>query len=331
MGYSKLNNITKIGLVNLFNGKEGHLMNMWKRTRVSIGIGAMLCVVLTLTACGSGNKNGPDKTTLEQDLISNLTNYKEFLTLGSYEIEQSMTDDSNYTATIDVVAEAASGCAEYQFTADVTYTKYDQGWALDNCELTEKGYEIVEYPTEIEIIDTDNSTDDKVVMKKIDVEVYEEEDETVVCSEPYEIVEDQYSETGSRCTYYKYSEIFDVWNPDNIEPIEKILSIKFNKNIEGIWKAEVPGFLEDSTATISNVTDTSFDIYLPYFEVTCHVAFDATDGLTAIGSDGLNYRVSFCSSPDEEVYISITEDGVHRERNSSYRQNHAFITFISAE
>lgn len=104
------------------------------------------------------NADSPKQSQIEDDLESNLADFRSFLTLNSFEIAQSLTENRNYSATIDVVA--MSEYAEFQLSADVSYTKYDQGWSMDDCTWTETSYQITNYPTESTIaswIEADDS------------------------------------------------------------------------------------------------------------------------------------------------------------------------------
>lgn len=319
-------------------------MNKWKQMRLSIVFSVALCVTLMLTACGSGNKNAPDKATLEEDLSSSLADYKGFLSLGSYEIERSMTEDSNYTATIDIVAEAASGCAEYRLTADVSYTKYDQGWSLDDCELTEEGYEIIEFPSEVEVPDWDSLAGEgtKIMTKSISVEVYDEEDGVVVHKEPYEDIQEQYEEYGNTFSYWNYRNDSDTWeNCDNmsIGPSSECIKFELTQSIAGTWRTYTP---TDSTAIISNVTNTSFDLYLPYYQASYHLEQDPDKLSRFIGTDSNSYEFSaWFDSGTLEPHAMMTKleydgimlkfqclapDSIHHED-----QQAAVIPFLRAE
>lgn len=192
-----------------------------------IRIGTMLCVSLILIVCTHVYDNlAPNAATLQKDLSSSLADYKDFLSVKSYTTKHRTEEDSFYTATIDVTAKASSGCAEYQFTADVNYVKCKQGWSLDNCKLTEKGYKIVKYPTEITVY----SDLQKGTQQILTVKPSSEETGILVHSEPCKVVHEGYTEFGVALSHYRYDSTRDTWeNCDINGPIMHLTTFQLNK------------------------------------------------------------------------------------------------------
>lgn len=108
----------------------------------------VLFICITLTGC---SVKGPDSTMLKSDLTNKLQSYYPFLNLASYSVEQSLTEDSYYTATVSVVAN--NEYAEYDLCADISYTKYDQGWRCNYCDWTTMNCTVTNWPTETQMED----------------------------------------------------------------------------------------------------------------------------------------------------------------------------------
>lgn len=109
-----------------------------------------ICCCMCLVSCGAEKApKAPDDKLIQADLEEEVTYYKDFLSLKEFEIQQSLTEETEYTATISAVAESAY--AEFELTADVVYTKYDQGWGLDSCDWQELGHTLEHYPDTEEV------------------------------------------------------------------------------------------------------------------------------------------------------------------------------------
>ena len=102
----------------------------------------------------SGKKSEPSSEQLHTDMQDSLTlyhsgNYGYNVSICEYEVERSMTEDTSYTARFKVIAQ--STYADFHYTANVEYTRYDQGWMIDQCDWTLATYEVTRYPNEEEI------------------------------------------------------------------------------------------------------------------------------------------------------------------------------------
>ena len=120
-----------------------------------------ILLLLSFAACGSDSQDHqPTEDMLKADLQNSLTEYRVEndrypIPLKEIQITKSLTEEKTYTAEIKVAAESAY--AEYEYIANVAYTLYDQGWAMDSCDWGYYGYEVVRYPGEDELTNLENS------------------------------------------------------------------------------------------------------------------------------------------------------------------------------
>lgn len=242
-------------------------MTLYKRFPVLI-LAMIFGLFFLLSACGSSSSpSGPEKDQLERDLTESLENYKNFLTLSSYEITQSLTEDRNYSATAEVIAE--SEYAQFQLQAEVTYTKYDQGWSIDSCELEELSYQVIHYPTE-DTIDSLIKSGAEAKSPEGDrtlVSLTQNDDYTVVSESSVNMA------MGTHITQIAYITSSWSYNPvlNNWEVTASDLVYETPKlsGIEGNW----PGIAGD--IIVSNVSDNGFDVYYTYLDLdTVHVAYN---------------------------------------------------------
>lgn len=127
-----------------------------------------LVVLLTLCACGSDDssqaevelpkngKKGPSQDLILQDLESAL------FQLPNAEVTEvttvkSLTEDSHYEITLQV--SAATTYADWQIECDMSYTKYDQGWILNDIDWNSKNYVISRIPDVAALSDIANNAD----------------------------------------------------------------------------------------------------------------------------------------------------------------------------
>ncbi|WP_278453726.1 hypothetical protein [Thomasclavelia spiroformis] len=122
--------------------------------------------ILLITSGCSNNANQPDNDLIKNDLKTSLTEYKEFLDLNDYKIDKSKTEDKTFTATIYVTANGQY--ATHSLVAEVSYTRYDQGWQMDTCDWSNLEFSITNYPQSEEIIQWNDYIEKNVIIKDID-------------------------------------------------------------------------------------------------------------------------------------------------------------------
>lgn len=90
------------------------------------------------------SKNAPSEDKIMEDLKEALRSKNEHATLTGVETVKSLTEDSAFTITVAVTAETKY--ADWTYEANMNYTKYDQGWMLDNTNWTTADYIVMRVP-----------------------------------------------------------------------------------------------------------------------------------------------------------------------------------------
>lgn len=214
---------------------------------------AVLLCVMALMLNGCGGDPQPNEELIRSDLESALTGYKDFLTLENYEIEKSETNDNDFFASVSI--DAISTYAEYSINAEINYTKYDQGWQIDDCEWLESSYEITQYPTEEDIENANRqylegkSWGNNYVMNNMTCD-----GDTIICNGvTTEMASDFIALQHNIENLWVYNEELDEWEPTNSgQSVEEEYTI--DKSIEGTYTND------GLTVVISNVTETGFDL-----------------------------------------------------------------------
>lgn len=221
----------------------------------------MLCCSFILFGCIG--KKAPNESQIEEDLQTNVVEYKEFLKLKDYEITQSLTEDNTYTATIDIIAE--SQYAEFQLNADVIYTKYDQGWKMDDCVITKKDVQVKTYPTGEQVAELiregygDSDWQNNGFGKIIGNVVLNENEKSITYSGTYEEeLTSHITTTYTIDSYWEYDSESDNWKYTDYDVNKKSKL----SGIEGEWT-----YTDNTTYAylfspiiISNLTENGFDI-----------------------------------------------------------------------
>lgn len=126
-------------------------------------IAVLLCfaMVMGLAACGSEEKTEKDngssdvkiedtgKDTPSEDLViadlkEALLEKNEYAVLTSAETIKSLSGEGSYDITLAVSAE--SKYADWTYEVDLAYTKYDQGWMIDDANWTSEAFTQVRIP-----------------------------------------------------------------------------------------------------------------------------------------------------------------------------------------
>lgn len=129
-----------------------------------------ILMVLSLCACGSqgssnvevelpnNSKNGPSAVTIQKDITDELSRKNPYAVLTKIETVKSLTEDTSYEITLSVFAQTRY--AEWIYEAEMSYTKYDQGWMMDHTEWNAEDYTVVHTPDVdgiLEKIDQENT------------------------------------------------------------------------------------------------------------------------------------------------------------------------------
>lgn len=120
-----------------------------------------ITLLFGLCACGSGEDEGketqdvvvklpdngkkaPSEEIIMEDIRNKLMAKNQYASLVKVETIKSLTDEGSYVITVSITAETKY--ADWTYEADLSYTKYDQGWMLDDVDWVSECYKQVRLP-----------------------------------------------------------------------------------------------------------------------------------------------------------------------------------------
>lgn len=119
-------------------------------------------LLLGLCACGAEPENSEVATTvaddggkapsdemIREDVSGKLATKNQYATLCGVETVKSLTNEGTYEITLNIMAETKY--ADWVYEAKLEYTKYDQGWMLDDLDWLQEAYTVTGEPTGEEI------------------------------------------------------------------------------------------------------------------------------------------------------------------------------------
>ncbi len=86
----------------------------------------------------------PSKSLMQTDILDALSVENAYASITSAEVVKSLTNDDTYSMTLDITAETTY--ADWQYQAEMFYTKYDQGWMLDEVNWLSEEYVLARTP-----------------------------------------------------------------------------------------------------------------------------------------------------------------------------------------
>lgn len=102
----------------------------------------------TETVSDEGEKI-PSEEMIEKDVSDKLTAKNPYASLTGIETVKSLTEEGHYEITLSATAETKY--ADWVYEAELEYTKYDQGWMLDDLDWLQEEYTVSREPTAEEI------------------------------------------------------------------------------------------------------------------------------------------------------------------------------------
>lgn len=215
----------------------------------------LVMVSFGLIGCSSGG-NAPSEKQIKEDLQQCLQGETIEYNITKCTVDQSMTEENSYNASLTLEAEGKY--SDYILSANVNYTKYDQGWSMDYWDSEQQSYQLVRYPTEN---DMDELLDNRVgqVSKALQYPTYNTlstGNETVTYEGTVNYEVNNYAtltgDVTSTWVYNSYQDTFEFDNDSsNLKP-------QFSISLDGVYdSAEGRG----NTLTINNCTGENF-----YFE-----------------------------------------------------------------
>lgn len=217
-------------------------------------------------------------------------------TLRNFDIEQSLTEEKSYSATIYVEAENEYAIF-HNIVASVNYTRFDQGWSLDNLEWdwSAMEYETTEYPTS-DLIQTLVAEGGEGLAIPTGgrryIEMKKNDDYTVTIQSVLdELFDDEnyISQSVSISSTWYYNAEMLSWMVDLPSREEYYSTPQLSSNLEGTWEIENYTITErnnfhHATVTISNINENGFDVSFPDFSflsdfgsLNVHVVYDSSE------------------------------------------------------
>lgn len=228
--------------------------------------------------------------------------------VSDFEIELSQTEDKTFTASVNAIAKATY--ADFYWPAEIAYTKYDQGWAIDSCSWGEYTYETVRYPSKDEI---EQMISDLHITSAQKGDITHSENQIHYSIKAEANWSEYASGSATSVITWEYDDRNDDWYYDKTETEEGIF--KLSKKLEGRWPVygdeKYGGYI-----SISNVTDTGLDVSVDssyYQHSTTH--FDLTKGDISWNNGGvltLNFQKG------NFVNTTVFEIKVYQEPSSDY-------------
>ena len=93
----------------------------------------------------------PSDEAIADDLRSSLATENQYAEITGIEMVKSLSEEGKYSATFTV--QAATKYADWTYEADMKYTKYDQGWMVDDVDWKNGQYERVRLPEVDEMVE----------------------------------------------------------------------------------------------------------------------------------------------------------------------------------
>lgn len=274
----------------------------------------LLCACL-LCSCGS-KSTAPTDAMLKEDLSASLKEYAPIQKLDSFEIETSLTEETAYTATVKVKAE--DNFCTANFVADLSYTRYDQGWQMDFCNWQLTDYTVTSYPTTEEMnqfLQTEPSSETEAspsrsqyFTQQVCETIVSQEDGSLLCTG---------TAVGDSNQYASEQHSFNSqWNYEPLQSAWKCLWYNWERttvfeDLSGSWPSvHAPG----ETITISNFTQDGFDVRCSALKTnTVHVEKvynPQWPTYTGTGASGTEFNGVKTENQEIIVRFSVREDKI---------------------
>ena len=291
----------------------------------------VLAMILCLCACSKTGKDAPSDELLWTDMEDALVMKNSHATLTELEIIKSLTEEGRYEATLTLTAQTKY--ADWTYEADVSYRKYDQGWAIDDVAVSDGSWQIARMPQKEDMADYAQELLYRMCIDSFYVDA--------LVSDSFDIISDSsqvsdtiiiYYETYTKCLHAEeYTAHEDVWgfeptedqwlpasgtNPDDYEVIHSnsyVIDLDITTNLNGQY----------GNVTISNFTGDSFDA--SWFDETYHFTYDCTTANRwYVSEDGTDAWISFGISTTE-IAIGELKKG---DRVLSYEESDYYANFM---
>ena len=194
----------------------------------------------------------PSDNLLHKDLQDRLTMHLAGCTpqtVSEFAVVLSQTEEKSYVASLTVMTQSVY--ADFTWTVEVGYTKYDQGWVMTDCNWREYSYEVVRYPGE-----------DAIRQLLAEQGLAGTQQKQLLCQgEEIQYVYDCNADwsayatgSGVSAAVWNYDAYSDQWKYKGTE--NRGTTATITEELAGTWELHQ----EYGLVTIQNVTETGFDV-----------------------------------------------------------------------
>lgn len=215
----------------------------------------------------------PSETMIRKDLKNALAEKNGDAVIQKQEIVKSLTNDNSYFVTMSVAANTQY--ADWQYEVDMNYTKYDQGWMLDDVQWTTKSSLLTRIPSENQMAALANDvfaahkSEELNKLATIKAGRIRSEDtlETGVLSFTWsrDIVYKHGVTTAEYTAEWNYDIKEDRWSlakakknadtyVEGLQIVETLQKVRINRDFSGTWS-----LLNGNPITISNFSPSGFE------------------------------------------------------------------------
>jgi hypothetical protein len=268
-----------------------------------------------IIAPSDNTENAPDQNLIQEDLEKALLEHNQYASITSIETVKSLTKEGTFLITLSLTAETKY--ADWTYEAEMNYTKYDQGWIVDNVNLSSGEYILVRLPDEDAIIDLVNSMDaptydyDKITPVESGVLNVSDTLETEELNFSWSVIHKKmHAEECEDITMrLKYSAEDDTWRyipfTEDMEFLRSITIKPYDVDLSGFWDSQYAYGI-----TIENFTWDGFDLHTTSFQTgTINTHFHKISGnpnsnVPSFGwySDGEGYYCEFSFGVDGTTF-----------------------------
>lgn len=209
-------------------------------------------------------KNGPEEPSIQLDIereISVIPNMK----LNDISVIKSLTEENYYEATLQITA--ATNYADWKMECDISYTKYDQGWMLDEIDWNSKEYVIARTPDVDTLSEIANNTEisvyyrDTLPVENATVDVSNVEDTGIIGLHWTKIYDYMHATCiGEYITMWNYDSEIDNWvfypSDDGFGFIRQETVVPDPVDFSGVWNGS--GFI--SSIEITDFSWSNFNV-----------------------------------------------------------------------
>lgn len=246
-------------------------------------IAVVLVLIVFFVGCGDGKVTLPDEEMISEDIKGLFAEKNDKLEIVSIEKleEKSVAEDGEYNVTMNVAAQTRY--ADWNYTLELSYRNYDQGWILENALWTDGQYQVSRVPdAETMEIYVKEYINNHELLDQTSIEEYLENLSDSKVSYNDEVIQFSWlsridwlhaTESNEVITVWDYNADIDNWDLRrsgdvrydwygyDIEINYLGVEVKPNLDYTGIWEGD--GIINKFTIEISDFTSEGFNASIP--------------------------------------------------------------------